>query len=272
MPVTSEPAPPTSGSVVGPIPRRIAWRFATVADVISETPRTRTLVLDLPGWPGHRAGQHVDVRLTAEDGYQAQRSYSIASAPEDARVALTVERLDDGEVSPYLTDELRAGDTLELRGPIGGHFVWDVRIGGPLLLVAGGSGIVPLRAMLRHRASALGTVDANARHHIPARLLYSSRGWDEVIYRDELARLVEDDPTLEVTLTLTREPPPGWTGFRRRIDRMMLAEVAWPPAERPHVFVCGGTSLVEAVAAALVELGHDPAWVKTERFGPTGPA
>jgi ferredoxin-NADP reductase len=275
MPVTSEPAPPPPGfaaATLRPMARPIAWRFATVADVVSETPRARTLVLDVPGWPGHRAGQHVDVRLTAEDGYQAQRSYSIASAPEDARVGLTVERLDDGEVSPYLTDELQVGDRLELRGPIGGHFVWDVAIGGPLLLVGGGSGIVPLRAMLRHRAAALGTADAGARHHVPARLLYSSRRWDEVIYRDELARLVEGDPTLEVTLTLTREPPQGWTGFRRRIDRMMLAEVAWPPAERPHVFVCGGTLLVESVAVALVELGHDPARVKTERFGPTGGA
>jgi ferredoxin-NADP reductase len=241
-----------------------------VAEVVAETRRARTLVLDVPGWPGHRAGQHVDVRLTAEDGYQAQRSYSIASAPEDAGVALTIERLEDGEVSPYLTDELHAGDKLELRGPIGGHFVWDVRLGGPLFLVGGGSGVVPLRSMLRHRASALGTAEADARNQVPARLLYSSRRWDEVIYRDELARLVEDDPTLEVALTLTRETPGGWTGFRRRIDRMMLAEVAWPPAERPHVFVCGPTSLVEAVAAALVELGHDPARVKTERFGPSG--
>jgi ferredoxin-NADP reductase len=274
MPVTSERAPPLSGSAAAttlrPPTRPIAWRLATVIDFASETPRARTLVFDVPGWPGHRPGQHVDVRLTAEDGYQAQRSYSIASAPEDARVALTVERLDDGEVSPYLTDELRVGDRLELRGPIGGHFVWDVRIGGPLLLVGGGSGIIPLRAMLRHRGAALAAADVDARHHIPARLLYSSRRWDEVIYRDELARLVEDDPTLEVTLTLTREPPQGWTGFRRRIDRMMLAEVAWPPAERPHVFVCGGTLLVESVAAALVDLGHDPARVKTERFGPTG--
>jgi ferredoxin-NADP reductase len=255
---------------------RVAWRLASVVDAVAETPRARTLVLDVPGWPGHRAGQHVDVRLTAEDGYQAQRSYSIASAPDDARVALTVERLDDGEVSPYLTDELRVGDRLELRGPIGGHFVWHVAIGGPLLLVAGGSGIAPLMAMLRHRAAALGTAaaaaaaDADARHHVPARLLYSSRRWDEVIYRDELARLAEDDPALEVALTLTREPPPGWTGFRRRIDRTMLAEVAWPPGERPHAFVCGPTPLVEAAAAALVDLGHDPARVKTERFGPTG--
>jgi ferredoxin-NADP reductase len=267
-------ASPASGSAAAtkmPLTARpIAWRLATVADAVSETPRARTLVLGVPGWPGHRAGQHVDVRLTAEDGYQAQRSYSIASAPEDARVVLTVEWLDEGEVSPYLVDELRVGDRLELRGPIGGYFVWDVAIGGPLLLVAGGSGIVPLMAMLRHRAAALGAAEASARHGVPARLLYSSRRWDEVIYRDELARLVEDDPTLEVALTLTREAPQGWTGFRRRIDRMMLAEVAWPPAERPHVFVCGPTLLVEVVAAALVDLGHDPARVKTERFGPTG--
>jgi ferredoxin-NADP reductase len=257
-------------AMLPPKARPIVWRLATVADVVPETPRTRTLVLDVPSWPGHRAGQHVDVRLTAEDGYQAERSYSIASAPENVQVGLTVERLDDGEVSPYLTDELRVGDRLELRGPIGGYFVWDVAIGGPLLLVGGGSGIVPLMAMLRHRVAALGPAGAGARHGVPARLLYSSRRWDEVIYREELARLVEDDPTLEVAVTLTREPPEEWAGFRGRIDRMMLAEVAWPPAERPHVFVCGPTPLVEAVAAALVALGHDPARVKTERFGPTG--
>src|SRR5687768_4986313 len=268
----ASPPPPgsTAAPTLRPTARVIAWRLATVVDALWETPRAKTLVLDIPRWPGHRAGQHVDVRLTAEDGYQAQRSYSIASAPEDDRVMLTVERLDDGEVSPYLTDVLQVGDRLELRGPIGGHFVWDVAIGGPLLLVGGGSGIAPLRAMLRHRAAALGTADGGARRHIPARLLYSSRRWDEVIYRDELERLVEDDPTLEVGFTLTREQPQGWAGFRRRIDRMMLAEVAWPPAERPHVFVCGPTPLVEGVAAALVELGHDSARVKTERFGPTG--
>lgn len=244
------------------------WRLATVVDLVTETARTRTLLLDVPGWPGHRAGQHVDVRLTAEHGYQAQRSYSIASAPQDARVALTVDRLDDGEVSPYLTDVLRNGDRLELRGPIGGYFAWDVALGGPLLLVAGGSGIVPLMAMLRHRAAVLET--AEARRGVPARLLYSSGRWDEVIYRDSLTRLADDDTTLEVALTLTREPPWGWRGFHRRIDRMMLAEVAWPPSERPRVFVCGPTPLVEAAATALVELGHDPALVKTERFGPTG--
>jgi ferredoxin-NADP reductase len=247
---------------------RLAWRLATVADVVPETPRTRTLVLDVPGWPGHRAGQHVDVRLTAEDGYQAQRSYSIASPPEDTRLALTIERLEDGEVSPYLT-VLRVGDHVELRGPIGGHFVWDVTLAGPLLLVAGGSGIVPLMAMLRHRAAAT-AAEAHARRKTPTRLLYSSRRWDDVIYREELARLAHDDETLEVALALTRAQPEGWTGFRRRIDRPMLAEIAWPPSERPHVFVCGPTPLVESAASALVELGHDPALVKTERFGPTG--
>ncbi|HEX6533897.1 MAG TPA: ferredoxin reductase [Gemmatimonadaceae bacterium] len=250
--------------------RPIAWRLATVVDVVPETPWARTLVFDVPGWPGHRAGQHVDVRLTAEDGYQAQRSYSIASAPEEARIALTVERLEDGEVSPYLTGELRVGDRLELRGPIGGYFVWEAAPGAPLLLVGGGSGIVPLMAMVRHRAAALATASVAARHGMPARLLYSARGWDEVIYRDELARLSDGDPTLEVALTLTRESPQAWTGFRRRIDRMMLAEVAWPPPERPLIYVCGPTPLVESVASALVELGHDPSRVKTERFGPTG--
>jgi ferredoxin-NADP reductase len=255
-------------SPVGTAPR-IVWRLATVIDVVRETPRTRTLVLDVPEWAGHRAGQHVDVRLTAEDGYQAERSYSIASPPEDARLSLTVERLKDGEVSSYLFDELHSGDKLELRGPIGGYFVWDIPVGGPLFLVGGGSGIVPLMAMLRHRNAVLGT-DAMERHRLPARLLYSSRSWDEVIYRDELARLAENDPTLEVRHTLTRDQPDGWTGFRRRIDRTMLEEVAWPASEKPRVFICGPTPLVEAVANNLVGLGHQPALVKTERFGPTG--
>jgi ferredoxin-NADP reductase len=249
---------------------RIVWRLATVIDVVPETPRTRTLVLDVPDWPGHRAGQHVDVRLTAEDGYQAERSYSIASAPEESRLSLTVEELKDGEVSPYLSEELRTGDKLELRGPIGGYFIWDVSLGGPLLLVAGGSGIVPLMAMLRHRNVATGTADSD-RHRVPARLLYSSRNWDEVIYREELARLAETDTALDVRHTLTRQQPQGWRGFRRRIDKAMLQEVAWSPTEKPQVFVCGPTSLVESVAQGLVELGHDPARIKTERFGPTGP-
>jgi ferredoxin-NADP reductase len=256
-----------------PFPRTaqpIAWRVATVVENVIETPRARTLRLDVPGWPGHRAGQHVDVRLTAEDGYQTERSYSIASPPEESLIALTIERLDDGEVSPYLTDVLHVGDKLELRGPIGGYFVWDVSLGGPLLLVAGGSGIVPLMAMLRHRAASLMLADADIRRRLPVRLLYSSRRWDEVIYRDELARLAGADPTLEVVHVLTRDQPLGWTGFARRIDREILSEVAWPPSERPQMFVCGPTPMVESVATMLVDLGHDPEHVKTERFGPTG--
>jgi ferredoxin-NADP reductase len=250
---------------------KIAWRLATVIDVVHETREACTITLEVPGWPGHLAGQHVDVRLTAEDGYQTERSYSIASPPEDSRLALTIERLDDGEVSPYLFDELHSGDKLELRGPIGGYFVWDVATGGPLLLVAGGSGIVPLMAMLRHRDTALGP-DAAARERLPVRLLYSSRRWESVIYRDELARMAAKDTAVEVKHTLTREQPAGWTGFKRRIDRAMLEAVAWPASEHPRAFVCGPTSLVEAVASDLVELGHQPALVKTERFGPTGSA
>jgi len=232
-----------------------------VVDIVDETPRCRSLVLDVPGWAGHRAGQHVDVRLRAEDGYQAQRSYSLASPPEERRIALTVERLDDGEVSPYLTEVLQVGDQLELRGPIGGYFTWRVAAGGPLLLVAGGSGIVPLMAMLRHRAAQHSTV--------PARLLYSSRNYDEIIYRRELAQLAAD-PTLIVAHTLTRRQPADWAGYRRRIDPAMLAEVGWPPSEQPKAFVCGPTALVETVASALVDLGHDPQHVKTERFGSSG--
>jgi ferredoxin-NADP reductase len=246
--------------------RPIAWRIATVAQIIPETPRVRTLVLDVPDWPGHRAGQHVDVRLTADDGYQTERSYSIASPPEEARIALTVERLENGEVSSYLVDELRVGDSLELRGPIGGHFAWSVKDGGPVMWVGGGSGIVPLMAMLRHRAAA----SDEQRRAIPARLLYSSRSWSELIYRDELARLAAADPTLQVVHTITREPPPGWSGYRRRIDAAMLAERAWPVSSRPHLFVCGPTPLVETVAEGLVALGFDPQSVRTERFGPTG--
>jgi ferredoxin-NADP reductase len=247
-------------------PPPIAWRLATVLENRAETKRTRTLVLDVPGWPRHRAGQHVDVRLTAEDGYRTERSYSIASAPETPQLSLTVERLDSGEVSPYLADELRAGDTLELRGPIGGYFVWEARDGGPLLLLAGGSGVVPLMSMLRHRAAAAGPASPAG----AARLLYSARTQDEVIYRDELAALAARDPSLDVRFTLTREPSPAWSGFRRRIDAEMLAEFAWPPSERPQVFVCGPTPMVEAVATALVALGHDAARIRTERFGPSG--
>jgi ferredoxin-NADP reductase len=232
-----------------------------VVELIDETPQVKSIVLDPPDWRGHQAGQHVDVRLTAPDGYQAQRSYSIASAPEDERLVLTVERLDDGEVSPYLVDELRPGDELELRGPIGGYFVWEEALGGPLLLIAGGSGIVPLRAMLRHRAATKSTV--------AARLLYSARSPAELIYHDELADLATDDE-VEVEYTLTREQPEGWSGYRRRIDDALLEEVAWPPGERPLVYVCGPTPFVEVAATSLVKLGHEPGRIRTERFGPTG--
>jgi len=223
-----------------------------------ETPGARTIVLDVPDWPAHVAGQHVDIRLTAEDGYRAERSYSIASAPEAADVELTVERIDDGEVSPYLTDELREGDELELRGPVGGHFTWRVEQGGPLLLVAGGSGIVPLMAMLRHRAARGSDVDA--------RLLVSARTREDVIYRDELEALAD----VRVSFALTREQPPGWTGFDRRIDAPMLEAVGPPPAEAPRVFVCGPTPFVERAADLLVAAGHDPRAIRAERFGPTG--
>ncbi len=243
-------------------PRKLAWRIGVVVETSPDTPRTKSLFLEIPGWEGHRAGQHVDVRLTAEDGYQAQRSYSIASAPEDNIVELLVERLDDGEVSPYLTDELRAGDGLELRGPIGGWFAWEAREGGPLLLVAGGSGIAPLMAMIRHRQT--------ADDETPVRLLFSSRTYEDVIFREELERFAAEDETLEITHTLTRSAPPGWKGYDRRIDEEMLGEVAFTPDEMPLAFVCGPTPLVETVATTLVGLGHEPTRVKTERFGPTG--
>jgi ferredoxin-NADP reductase len=243
--------------------RRLTWRVGEVVEVIEETPRVRSVVMSVAGWPGHTAGQHVDVRLTAADGYQAQRSYSIASPPEAGElVTLTIERIDDGEVSPFLAGELRAGDRIELRGPIGGYFVWDSAQGGPVLLVAGGSGICPLMAMLRHRTA--------QRSQIPTRLLYSSRSLEDVIYREELDRLAAAGTGLEVVDTLTRTQPEGWSGFSRRIDRSMLFQVAWPPEMRPLIFVCGPTPLVEATAEALVALGHEATMIKTERFGPTG--
>jgi ferredoxin-NADP reductase len=230
-------------------------------ELIDETADVRSIVLDPPDWPGHQAGQHVDVRLTAEDGYQAQRSYSIASAPEDDHLVLTVERLADGEVSPYLVGELRVGDELELRGPIGGYFVWDVSLGGPLLLVGGGSGVVPLRAMLFHRAA--------LRSEVPVRLLYSARTRADVIYREELIGVEADHQGADIRITLTREQPNNWHGYTRRIDRSLLEEVAWASSERPLIYVCGPTGLVEATASALVALGHDPSRIRTERFGPT---
>ena len=237
----------------------MTWETARVAEIVPETPRTRTLLLDLDGWPGHRPGQHLDVRLTAEDGYRAERSYSIASAPEDGHVSITVELLDDGEVSPYLVQEVEVGDRFEIRGPIGGYFVWEAKDGGPLLLVAGGSGIVPLRSMLRHRA-AVGS-------DVPTRLVYSSRTLAEVIYRSELDELAGRRDGLELVQTLTRDAPPDWAGRTGRVDETLLREVSWPPDTGQTAFVCGPTGFVETVAAALVSLGHDPLRVNTERFG-----
>jgi ferredoxin-NADP reductase len=242
------------------LPGRLTWQLAELVEVVVETPHVKTIVFDVPGWAGHRAGQHVDVRLTAEDGYQAERSYSIASAPDGTRVALTVQRLEEGEVSPYLTDELRPGDKIELRGPIGGYFVWEPSEGGPLMLVAGGSGIVPLMAMIRTGAAAGNDTET--------RLLYSSRSQDDVIYRDELER--RSGNGLRVVYTLTDSQPPGWTSYARRVDAEMLAEVGPRPADRPRFYVCGPTPFVEAVAEALVRLGHETRAIKTERFGPTG--
>jgi ferredoxin-NADP reductase len=233
---------------------RLTWLVAEVTDTVDETPRVRTLLLDAEGWPGHRAGQHLDVRLTAEDGYQAERSYSIASAPGEP-LAVTVERLEDGEVSPYLVDEAREGDRFEVRGPIGGYFVWEDD-GRPVLLVGGGSGVVPLMAMIRSSAGST-----------PIRLVYSSRTFEDIIYREELDAA---SGGVEVFHTLTREQPDGWTGYSRRIDDELLRQVAWPAAEQPHVFVCGSTRFVDAAADGLLRLGYKPGWVRTERFGATG--
>ena len=234
------------------------WQTATVGPVTDETPKVRTLRLEVPDWPGHRAGQHVDIRLTADDGYQAERAYSIASAPGEP-LAITVERLDDGEVSPYLTEEAQPGDQLEVRGPIGGYFVWEPGSGGPLFLAAGGSGVVPLRAILRERSRAGSSV--------PVKLLYSSRSWEDVIYSTEFGL---PPGGVEVIYTLTRSQPRMWQGYARRVDDTMLAEVAWPASERPLAYVCGPTSFVESVAAGLVGLGYPAGRVKTERFGATG--
>jgi ferredoxin-NADP reductase len=236
---------------------RLSWQVATVGELHDETATVRTIVLEIPDWPGHLAGQHLDVRLTAEDGYSAERSYSIASAPGEP-VAITVERLDDGEVSPYLTEELRVGDELELRGPIGGYFVWDGGR-GPLLLLAGGSGVAPLRSILRYRERSGSTA--------PVRLLYSARSLPDVIYRDELDRYHDG---VQVTYTLTRSQPPGWTGHTGRVDAALLADVAWPVSQGPLAFACGPTSFVEVVAGELVTLGYPADRVKTERFGATG--
>jgi ferredoxin-NADP reductase len=237
------------------------WSVATVAETIVETARATTLRLDVPDWPGHRAGQHVDVRLTAEDGYQAQRSYSIASPPDADFLELTVVRIDDGDVSPYLTTVAEVGDQFELRGPIGGWFVWDGDDTIPVLLVGGGSGVVPLMAMMRHHAR-IGSTAAT-------QLVYSARTLDDVIFRDELTKLTDSNHRA-ITVTLTREASPTWTGHRGRVDTNLLDEVGWPPQVRPRCYVCGPTPFVEAVSVALVGLGHEPAQIKTERFGPTG--
>ncbi len=243
------------------LPRRLSWQTASVVELVEETASTKSIVLELPGWRGHRAGQHVDVRLTAEDGYQAQRSYSIASAPEDRHLVLTVQRLEDGEVSPYLVDVLQPGDDLELRGPIGGYFLWESALGGPLVLLAGGSGIVPLRAIVRHH-EATGS-------QIPIRLLYSARSLAEVIYREELVRFAAGGD-VDVAIALTRAWPEGWSGHRGRVDAALLEQTAWSPQLRPLVYVCGPNGFVEAAANALVALGHDAGRIRTERFGPTG--
>jgi ferredoxin-NADP reductase len=242
-------------------PRRLTWQVGTVIQLVSETPNVRSIVLDMPRWAGHRAGQHVDVRLTAEDGHQARRSYSIAPAPEDERLVLTVERLESGEVSPYLVDELRTGDELELRGPIGGYFVWEESMRAPLFLVVEGSGLAPFRSMLRHHWA--------VRSSVPVRLLYSARSLPELLYRDELMQLATHD-NIDVSVTLTHEQPEGWRGYGRRIGQDLLADAGWRPEERPLGFICGPTAFVETAASALVALGHDPGRIRMERFGGTG--
>jgi ferredoxin-NADP reductase len=241
--------------------RYMSWRVATVDAARTESPSARTLVLSVPDWPGHLPGQHVDVRLTAPDGYSAQRSYSIASAwPGDGRVELTVQRVEDGEVSAYLTDDLEVGQPLELRGPVGGWFVWRNEP-PPVLLVAGGSGVVPLMAMIRARGAARGRQ--------PFRLVYSVRTPHDVLYADELARRVRDDPGLDVHLVYTRKTPEGRPEPPARLTVATLTTYGWPPDFAPDVFVCGPTSFVEAAADILVALGHDPKKIRTERFGGT---
>jgi len=245
--------------------RPLEWQIATVKAAKPETSKAKTFTLTLPDWTPHRAGQHYDIRLTAPDGYQAQRSYSIASEPErTGEIDVTIERLEDGEVSSYMHDVVVPGDQIEVRGPIGGYFVWEAGTGGPLLLIAGGSGVVPLMAMIRHRAEAGST--------IPTRLLYSSRTREDVIYWDELEKLRAADTGLEIFHTLTRAQPPGWTGYARRIDDQMLSEVVKPLGKSPKTFICGPTLLVEAAANGLVQIGVKSGQIRTERFGPSGGA
>ncbi len=240
----------------------VTWRRASVLEVRPENPAAHSLVLDIAGWPGHRPGQHLDVRLTAEGGYQASRSYSIATPAAGSHVTLTVVRVPNGEVSPYLVDEARPGDQFEVRGPIGGYFVWEAGQGGPLLLVAGGSGAVPLMCMLRGRAE--------AGSQVPTTLLYSLRDEEAGLYLAELRAMAANDPAFTLTLTYTRTAPAGWRGRTGRVDAQMIADAA--PSGRPELlsYVCGPTPFVEAVAGELVALGFAPLKVKTERFGPTG--
>ena len=254
-------SPPDKRVAAGAPPASVVWRLATVAKLHVETAHAKTIVLDIPDWPRHIAGQHVDLRLTAEDGYQAERSYSIASAPEEHGVGITVDRIPDGEVSPFLNDVLLVGDQIEIRGPFGGYFNWRTEDGGPLLLIAGGSGLVPLMAMVRHRQAAAGTAEVH--------LLLSARSVDDVLYHDELRALSTADG-VTVTQTFTRRPPPGWDGFARRIDREMLAAVGPAMAAMPKVYICGPTAFVEHAAELLVGLGHPAQRIRTERFGPTG--
>lgn len=242
--------------------RRLSWQVGTVAEIRDETPTARTLVLDVAHWPGHLAGQHLDVRLTAPDGYSTERSYSIASATASGRVEITVQVVEDGEVSPYLAQVLSVGDPLELRGPVGGYFVWrpttePPESGRPVQLIAGGSGVVPLMAMARTRARA-GSLT-------PFRLLYSVRSPAEAIYSAELAAL-----GLDLTYAYTRQTPPDWPAPASRVDAGLVAAVTWSPDDKPRVYVCGPTPFVEVVANLLVDAGHDPASIRTERFGPTG--
>lgn len=242
------------------VQRRLNWAVAEVVELIDESPRVRSLVLSSPGWPGHLPGQHIDIRLTAEDGYQAQRSYSIATPEEGDLLTITVELIEEGEVSPYLTEDLSVGDQIEIRGPIGGYFVWDPDHGEPVQLVGGGSGVVPLMAMLRAKVR---TEDDS-----PFRYLSSARSHEDLLFRNELEAIGSHD--VGVTHTLTRSHPEDWNGPTRRVDRSMLEEYAWSPEAKPLVYVCGPTGFVETVATALVEIGHETNQIRTERFGPTG--
>jgi|SRR5579875_383063 len=246
------------------VPGRLNWLVARLAEGRQETTTAKTLVLDVPGWPGHLPGQHVDVRLTAEDGYSTERSYSIASPPDGARLELTIQRLDDGEVSPYLTEIFSVGYPLELRGPIGGYFVWDPADTAPSLLIGGGSGVVPLMAMIRTRIAAGSAA--------PMRLIYSTRRPGTLLYAGELRRLAGDDGDLSIDVVYTRNAPPGWTGRAGRLDAAGLSQLAGPLDSGTRCFVCGPTGFVESVARLLIAAGVTARQIRTERFGPGGEA